>query len=161
MKQLCRKKASVPSWLLKIKQDAFNPSMVGKLDSFVSLAQTFQETILVIDALDECPKDDRPRILEFVSKVISDLPRAKIFITSRMEADIARAFEERSTPTIEIQAKSTKADISLYVNSEVSRLLKGVHGKKLFLRDKSLEADIVSVLTQESNGMCVSTLRNV
>ena len=135
--------------------------MASKLDSFVSLAQTFQETILIIDALDECPKDDRHRILEFISKVISDLPRAKIFVTSRREADIVRAFEEGGTPTIEIQAKNTEADISLYVNSEVSRLRRGVHGKKLFLRDETLEADIIDTLTQESNGMWVSTLRKI
>lgn len=123
--------------------------MFAKLASDMSL----REVYIVIDALDECPEQNRPRFIATITAIISSFPCAKIFITSRREGDIERAFSESSTPTIQMQAESITADVQTYVHAEVKKLRKGYHGKKLFLRSNALEEKIVRTLTQEANGM--------
>jgi hypothetical protein len=58
-----------------------------------------KEVYIVIDALDECPENDRPDIIRLLTEVMALLPCVKVFVTSRREGDIERAFAETSTPT--------------------------------------------------------------
>lgn len=153
MKQLCRKKDAIPPWLLKFKHDSYHSSSASSQDSFISLATTFNEVFLIIDALDECPKDERPHIIQFITEVTDKLPRAKIFVTSRRESDIVDAFESSNTPTIKIEAENVAADIKLYVTDEVNRLRRGYGGKKLQLQNDSLEEEIIRTLTDKAEGM--------
>jgi ankyrin repeat domain-containing protein 50 len=153
MKQLFRNRATVPPEFLRIKQDSLDPSAIGNADSFVILARGFKETFIVIDALDECPKDKRHQVLEYITVIAEELTCAKIFVTSRRETDILAAFHESRTPTIEIEAKSISADISNYASSEIRRLRHGRHGKKLYLKEDALEDKIVENLTTKAEGM--------
>ena len=121
----------------------------------MSLAECFQEVFLVIDALDECPISQRPYVIGFITEVISSLPCAKIFITSRRESDIVRAFESTNTPTIQISAENVAADIERFVCSEVAELKQGYHGKKLHLNSSACERRIISTLTEKADGMYV------
>ena len=153
IKQLCRKKDVVSPGFLKVKQDAMDPSQLGNQDSFTTVASEFGEVLLVIDALDECPKDARYKILGFLSGVANALPCAKVFVTSRREMDIEEAFMKANTPIIQIEAGSVAADISSYVSSETNRLRHGYDGKRLFLKSDTLEETIVRSLTKEAEGM--------
>ena len=155
IKQLCRKLESIPDWLLRFQNESHSPSTVGKKETFVSLAEGYQEVFLIIDALDECPMSKRPHIIEFITNVASSLPRAKIFITSRRESDIVRAFESSRTPTIQIRAENVAADIERYVCNEVEKLRQGYHGKKLLLNSSASERRIINTLTAKADGMCV------
>ena len=153
IKQLCRKKDVVPPGFLKVKQDAMDPSQLGNQESFITVASEFREVVVIIDALDECPKDARNRILGFLSGVANNLPCAKVFVTSRRERDIEEAFMKLKTPIIEIEAGSVAADISSYVRSEVKRLRDGYDGKRLYLKNDTLEMTIVRTLTEKADGM--------
>jgi hypothetical protein len=153
IKQLCRKKDVVPPGFLKVKQDAMYPSQLGNQESFITIASEFREVVVIIDALDECPKDARNRILGFLSGVANNLPCAKVFVTSRRERDIEEAFMKLKTPIIEIEAGSVAADISSYVRSEVKRLRDGYDGKRLYLKNDTLEMTIVRTLTEKADGM--------
>ena len=57
------------------------------------------------------------------------------------------------TPIIEIEAGSVAADISSYVRSEVKRLRDGYDGKRLYLKNDTLEMTIVRTLTEKAEGM--------
>jgi hypothetical protein len=153
IKQLCRKKDVVPLGFLKVKQDAMDPSQLGNQESFITVASEFREVVVIIDALDECPKDARNRILGFLSGVANNLPCAKVFVTSRRERDIEEAFMKLKTPIIEVEAGSVAADISSYVRSEVKRLRNGYDGKRLYLKNYALEMTIVRTLTEKADGM--------
>lgn len=118
----------------------------------MSVAEDSKEVFLIIDALDECPKSKRPDVIGLILKVISSLPCAKVFITSRRELDIARAFEHHSS-TIQVRADNIAADIERYVCSEVTKLRQGYNGKKLYLDSSVCERRIVSTLTEKANGM--------
>jgi hypothetical protein len=153
IKQLCRKRDVIPQGFLKIKQDAIDPSQLGNQESFTTVASEFREVLMVIDALDECPKDARYRILGFLSGVVNSLPCAKVFVTSRRERDIEEAFMKLNTPIIEIEAGNVAADILSYVRSETKRLRDGYDGKKLYLKSDALEENIIRTLTEKAEGM--------
>jgi ankyrin repeat domain-containing protein 50 len=153
IKQLCQKTENIPDGFLRLKHDSRHPSAVGNQDSFVTIAQDFKEVFLVIDGLDECPREKRPLVLGFISGVVDTLPRAKVFVTSRPEPDIMRAFARPATSRIEVRAKSVAADILKYVEDETKRLHDGYNGKKLYVQSKALEQKIVATLTEKAEGM--------
>jgi hypothetical protein len=112
-----------------------------------------KEVYIVIDALDECPQRERHHIIGFTTEIMKSLGCGKLFITSRREPDISRAFEEITTPTIQIKAENISGDIETFVRSEVQKLRNGYHGKKLFLTSDNLEAKVVQTLTKKADGM--------
>jgi ankyrin repeat domain-containing protein 50 len=153
IKQLCRKRDVVPPGFLKVKQDALDPLQLGNQDSFKTVASEFDEVLVVIDALDECPKDVRYKILGFLAGIVNDLPCTKVFATSRRETDIEEAFKNLKTPIIEIEAESVAADISSYVTSETKRLRDGYDGRRLYVKSDALADTIVRTLTEKAEGM--------
>jgi hypothetical protein len=152
IKQLCQKKDSIPPELLNLRQDSHSNSTASNADTFIPLAGTMNEIFIVLDALDECPESERHRIIGFVSKIVAELRCAKVFITSRREADILEAFESK-TSTIQIEAKSIAADISLHVHDEVTKLREGYHGKKLHLTSDKLQGKVIDTLVSKADGM--------
>lgn len=153
MKQLCRRRDTIPPGFERVKQDSLDPTMIGNRDSFVSVALDFDEMFLIIDALDECVKDKRHHLLGFIKAIGESLPCAKVFVTSRHEQDISEVFEGLTTPTIQIEARSVAADISKYVSSETKRLRKGYNGKRLYVSSDALEEKIITILTEKADGM--------
>jgi len=140
---------------LKLKRDSLSSSIASTQESFITLAQelNYEEVFVVVDALDECPQAERRHIVGFITDVMKALPCAKIFVTSRRESDIIRAFEENNTPTIQIEAKNVAGDIETFVRSEVQKLRKGYHGRKLYLTSDILEARVIQTLTEKAAGM--------
>jgi hypothetical protein len=160
IKQLCRKKDTIPPDLLRFKQNSLRPSFTSMQDLFISIATSFDEVFLIIDALDECPVDKRHYIIGFLTEVVKAISRAKVFITSRKESDISNAFEREKTPIIKIEAENVTADIRLYVTSEVKRLRQGYNGKRLYVESDALEEKIIRKLSEKAEGMLVVDLLN-
>jgi ankyrin repeat domain-containing protein 50 len=161
IKQLYRKRDVIPPWLFKFKHDSLSPSTASKQELFIKLTEDLEfKVFVVIDALDECPGRERHHIIRFITEVMKALRCAKIFVTSRRESDIVRAFEDSSTPTIQIKAENVAADIKSFVQSEVKKLRKGFYGKKLHLTSDDLEARIIQTLTEKAEGMLVIALEN-
>ena len=153
MKQLCRRKELIPSDLLKFKHDSHHPSFASLQDILISLANSYDQTFLIIDALDECPIDKREYIIGFLIKAVKLIPCVKVFITSRKESDIAEAFKHEETPIVEVKVENVAEDIRNYVGAEVKRLRDGYSGKKLYIGNDALEDKIVRALTDKAEGM--------
>lgn len=158
LKQLCRHSPAVPPKLLSLKQAAHRPTLADIEQFLVKLPadMKLKQVYVVIDALDECDKNDRPRIIQLLSKIMEGVPCAKIFVTSRREGDIERAFTNSKTPTIQIQAKNVKADIRNFTESETTKLRHGHYGKKFFISSDDLAAKIIEFLTEKADGMHVT-----
>lgn len=136
-------------------RDARSPSLIGSRDCFLSLAESFSEVFVVFDALDECPEKKRHDILGFITEVVTaSVPcRVKVFATSRREMDIAKAFEDRHVPTVQILAENVAADIETFARSKVEKLRVGEYGKTLYVTSDDLVWRIVEVLVKKADGM--------
>lgn len=152
IKQLCQKKDSIPLELLNLMHNSHSKATASNPASFISLAESFKEVFIVLDALDECPEHERHRIIGFITKIVAEQQCAKVFITSRREADILEAFEGK-TSTIQIEARSVAADIALHVRDEVTKLRKGYNGKRLYLTSDKLQGKIIDTLVSKADGM--------
>lgn len=155
IKQLCRKRDSIPSSLLRLKHDALHPSSVGTQERFISLIEKLFQVFVVFDALDECPEQERKDIIRFITDIVTT-PLAccvKVFVTSRREMDITKAFEDKHIPTVQIQAKNVAADIQTFARNQVEKLRKGEHGKTLYVASDELKEKIVQTLVMKADGM--------
>jgi hypothetical protein len=155
LKQLCRKRNCIPQSLLQIKHDALSPSLVGTQDIFVSFVEDLRQVYVVFDALDECPEQERKDILGFITGIVTARTgcHVKVFVTSRCEMDIAKAFEDKHIPTIQIQAEYVAVDIEAFVRSQVEKLLAGEHGKTLYITSVELKEKVVQTLSRKAEGM--------
>ena len=114
---------------------------------------------MVLDALDECTEAQRADLCGFFARLIEssnktdDYGRIKLFVASRKEPDIERAFLRKSFPTIEVEAKKVDSDIRKYVTAQLEeRLCDG----SLTLKNMMLKDKILDVLTTKAGGMYVS-----
>jgi len=121
----------------------------------VSLTEDLSEVYIIIDALDECPERQRCGILEFVTTVVTTQTPCciKVFVTSRREMDIAKVFEDKKIPTIQIQAENVAADIETFARSRVEILRKGEHGRTLYITSADLTQKIIRTLALKADGM--------
>ncbi|KAF2785832.1 hypothetical protein K505DRAFT_330763, partial [Melanomma pulvis-pyrius CBS 109.77] len=155
IKQLCQRKRNVPDNLLKVMHDARSSSLLGSQECFLSLAESFSEVFVVIDALDECPEQKRPDMLGFITGVVTTPSpcRIRVFATSRREMDITEAFVKNHVPTVQIQAENVAADIETFARSKVEELHSGQHGKTLYIDSVILKEKIIETLATKAEGM--------
>ncbi|UPX17637.1 uncharacterized protein EKO05_0007979 [Ascochyta rabiei] len=155
LKQLCRRKDQLPRDLLQTKYDASPSSLVGTQERFRSLIEDLSQVYVVFDALDECPEQERGDILGFITGIVTAQVRChvKVFVTSRNEMDIAKAFGDRHIPTIQIQTENVTADIETFARGQVEKLRAGEHGKTLYVTDDGLKEKIVRTLATKAEGM--------
>lgn len=151
---------TIPHSLLQIQHDALSPALIGTKERFVSLTEDFSEVYVIFDALDECPERQRSGILEFITSVVTTrtLCRVKIFVTSRREMDIAKAFEDKKIPTIRVQAENVATDIETFVRSRVETLRRGEHGKTLYVTSPKVTQKLIRTLALKADGMYVAAL---
>jgi hypothetical protein len=130
--------------------------MIGTQEIFISLIENLPEVYLIFDALDECPEQEREKILGFITNVLTlnnISCHVKIFATSRREGDIIDAFEQHDVPTIKILADNVASDIETYTRSQVEILRNGKNGKSLHIKNEDLKEKIIRVLTAKADGM--------
>ncbi|THY50486.1 hypothetical protein D6C99_04777, partial [Aureobasidium pullulans] len=151
LKQLCQQQRSVPDMLSKAKQEAREPASVSSVETFVEVARSFQQIFVVIDGLDECPEEQRPAILDFVtdaSGVTSSC--TKFFVSSRREGDIHSYFSFLRKPVIELEAGLITPDIIKFVREEVVRRRTVF---ELHIQEETLLEEVIQKLIEDSNGM--------
>ena len=163
---------SLPPKLLEVYEWHYRKGSQPKYDElrviFLAVIQQFGRIFFVLDALDECPLDQRKDLCKFILSIVdtSSSPTinststptstkqgiVKLFVTSRKEPDIERAFQQKSIPTIEIEAAKVDSDIKVYVKAQIElRLQDG----SLELKNMELKNRILSVLTTKAGGMYV------
>ena len=132
---------------------------------FLAIAASgrFSRIFLVLDALDECALDQRKDLCEFILSIAnttsitntnSGQGIVKLFVTSRKESDIERAFRQKSIPTIEIEAAKVNTDIEAYIKAQIDLRLEN---HSLRLKNINLKNKILDALTAKAGGMYVSS----
>ena len=92
---------------------------------FQSLAAERDPILLVIDALDECEKQDGAAVLAILAREIYQLRQLKVLITTRPERHIRNALAEYKNHEEfclqDIEQSVVEADIRLYLDSRLSK----------------------------------------
>ena len=158
IKQLCRRLRPLPPKLNAVYEKHYQnhsqPGFKELQDIFLAIVQQFQSVFLVLDALDECAEAQRTDICEFFVGILkfNHGGVVKLFVASRKEPDIERAFLRKSFPTIEVEAKKVNRDIELYVTAQIEQLL---DNGSLTLNNTMLKDKILTALTTNAGGMYV------
>ena len=77
----------------------------------------YPKTTIILDALDECDRSSHSLAETFVQIMEKAAKPIKLFVSSRKDRDIAKAF--RSMPTIAINAKNNEGDIENFLNENL------------------------------------------
>lgn len=155
LKQLCQKLDEVPEDIfnifLKFERNDKAPTVREYYQMLYDIAVNyFQEVILVLDALDECDQDRREELIKYIFDLADAHPCMRVLVTSRRETDIEDEFNNRNTPTIQIEAASVHSDIQLYVRHMVDDL---VRRRKLKVSSRPLKEKIKTTLMENAQGM--------
>ena len=162
LKQLCRTMQSLPPKLQKAYEQHYRNKSQPKYDElrsiFLAIIQQFGRIFFVLDALDECTLDQRKDLCKFILSLVdtsgtstdASQGTVKLFVTSRRESDIERAFQQKSIPTIEVEAAKVNSDIEIYVKAQVELRLENC---SLQLSDIALKNKILNILSTEADGM--------
>ena len=165
LKQLCRAMQSFPHELQELYKQHYRNDSQPRYDElmrvFLAIIQHFGRIFFVLDALDECTQDQRKDLCKFILSLANSTTNGpsqgvvKLFVTSRKESDIERAFQQESIPTIEVEAAKVNKDIEGYVKAQINMRLQD---RSLRLRDMALKDKILSALTTKAGGMYVLEL---
>jgi hypothetical protein len=113
----------------------------SELECFIlQLAETFSNTIIIIDALDEIT--DRDDIVNFLVSLSGADGCIKLFIASRNEPDLEDAFQ--SFNNIAIGSSDIELDVEQYIRSQISRSR---------WKGSPESEEIVQTLKQKADGM--------
>ncbi|KAJ5813170.1 hypothetical protein N7447_010193 [Penicillium robsamsonii] len=84
----------------------------------------FENTTIVIDAMDECNPDSRDELTDALNSFVSQSNKrqVKIFISSRPDPDLK--VQLKNAPNVGINASDNKGDIQKYLNVELDKLAK-------------------------------------
>lgn len=87
----------------------------------LDIINSFSETTICLDALDECHEDSQTEILETLGVLMNHSTcTLKIFISSRPSPDILKAFDDEKG-RIEITTDLNRPDIRDYINERMAR----------------------------------------
>ena len=115
---------------------------------FEILKKTAQ-TFVVIDGIDECGRDTKRAIVDFVKRCLSlDRTSIKIILTCRNEDLILQSLQNQ--PRIHVSAQNSAADIRNFVTYSVRAK---IESGDLKIKEKCLEDEIVSALVAKAQGM--------
>ncbi|KAL7266629.1 hypothetical protein RUND412_010821 [Rhizina undulata] len=115
------------------------------------LSKAFQQTVIIVDALDECKKETRYQLLIALKKLRSSTNGLiKVFITSRNDDDIV--FQLTDEADVLIQPSDNSNDIERFVVAEVEKYIS--MGRLLRGRVRlELRETIIKTLTNGTDGM--------
>ena len=150
--QLARKYPKFRSIFIPLIQsdpDIIHESLYGQMKKLIiqPLVKSDISTVIVIDALDEC-KDDQPAsaILSALGKFITEIPKAKFFVTGRPESRIRKGFQLPLLAGMagvfvlhEIEPRQVNRDIQLFFKHQFSELKGGQHGQDDWPTEQQLD----------------------
>ncbi|KAF1832007.1 ankyrin, partial [Decorospora gaudefroyi] len=67
--------------------------------------------------------------------------------------DIAKAFEDKQLPTIQIRAENVAGDIEIFARSQVEQLQAGQHGNTPYITSVELKEKVIQTLANRAEGM--------
>lgn len=115
-------------------------------DVLIKFIETYPQTTIVLDALDECEKDCRHELMDLFDDILGQASRpVKLIIASRPDIDIKEHFSKRAF--VNIRATDNRDDIGKYIQAEVQK-----HSRWSKLNE-GLRTEISRILLQKSDGM--------
>lgn len=108
---------------------------------------------IVIDAIDECPRNHEGRARENMLALIESLrsvqgSKLHLLVTSRPESDITDAFTQSSKPeSVAVEGGHVDKDIEAFISSEL------VHDARLRGWNHDVKSNISQVLIDKAGGM--------
>jgi len=131
-------------------RDARTPNFSTLCEVFRSIVAYYDALFVIFDALDEC--EQRADYMKFLQELVCNVGRSscciKLFVTSRREHDIQRAFS--TTPKVEVAAEKVQHDIDSFVKHEIQERKNEGH---LALNNPDLEARVIESLCSRASGM--------
>ena len=119
------------------------------------MLQHFDDSFIVMDALDECSdREERDKLFDALAEVESwDQIRLHVLVTSRPETDIKSAMEDGNAfrQAISIDSQLVQDDIRSYVRNRLQQDTR----LKRWRYNAQVQEEIENVLTEKANGMCV------
>lgn len=133
------------------KQTGFASGMLDMKECVSLLLQyvnTYPQTTLILDALDECDRRTRGQLIDALDNILDRaLKPIKVFVSSRSELDIRHRFEKG--PNVSIQATDNQDDIAKFVAARIEEDEKRRQNKL----SAELKEDIINTLLHKSQGM--------
>ena len=154
LNQLSLHCVKVPQVLEELYSSCLNgdrkPSFEAVLKTFHQMAIAFDNTFIVLDALDEC--NQRPELLVNIQELISwNDTNLRVLVTSRKEKDIEHSILPltKNEARVSIQSALVDADIRAYVHNQLqtNRKLQRWRCKP------EVRMEIETTLTEKANGM--------
>ena len=114
-----------------------------------SALEPARQFFIIVDALDECPYEERLRFFTILREFLSwRLSNLHILVTSRQEPDIVDALVPLvNLPPICIQTVKVDADISLHVKTQLA------NDPRLKKWSPQIKEEIETALVKGANGM--------
>ena len=132
------------------------PSSESLHNSFIDMIRAKGEVYLVLDALDECPRQapirQREKVLQWVQELCqAAIDQLHILVTSRLEPDIRNALRRCISQSvwISLDSATVSEDINLYIQNRIQ----SDDGLAQWRDRMAIRKEIESTLSQRANGM--------
>jgi hypothetical protein len=142
---------------LEKRRTGFLSNVLGSIEAQTLLSRMIEQssqTILVLDALDECEEDSRHSLMTVLSELVEKGLRVKVLISSRRDDDITAEFENKDN--FNISATDNGEDIMSFVRGKINEYRnsdsRGRRRASSVISDV-LEQQIIDVFMEKSNGM--------
>lgn len=122
-------------------------SFKESLDLIHEFVQTYSQTILILDALDELHEGQRQKLIYAFNSLIESTTRLKVFISSRRDEDIMNLLRMREN--VGISATDNQDDINKYILEQIEQRQRNNHR---FIPE-SLKREIINTIASKSEGM--------
>jgi hypothetical protein len=118
----------------------------------LELVALYPITTIIIDALDECPREERAVMIDFIKTLIRNSSNlVKFFISSREDGDIVFHLEE--FPSLRISSGKNQVDIEAFVEAETRRLVESGSLLRHSQKQRQLMDEIMSRVAKDAKGM--------
>ncbi|CAI7646113.1 unnamed protein product, partial [Penicillium crustosum] len=131
------------------------PSLWECRDLIIDLTEAHSRTTIVIDALDECGREERAELVEALEYIIDNSASlVKVFVTSREEGDLRLSIQAHSG--VQVTWIENGTDIEKFVNFETDRLI-AKNQLLASIRVKATKEDLKALIKEDTihkaNGM--------
>lgn len=131
------------------------PSLWECRDLIIDLTEAHSRTTIVIDALDECGREERAELVEALEYIIDNSASlVKVFVTSREEGDLRLSIQAHSG--VQVTWIENGSDIEKFVNFETDRLV-AKNQLLASIRVKATKEDLKALIKEDTiykaNGM--------
>lgn len=154
MQQLCAQSEQVPDPLkmLYAASQGNSPSAAQLARVLVAINDGSSKNFIVIDALDECKKDETDRERTAFFDVLGQLIDAtatayNIFITSRPEPDISTAMVKFAGIQLSVQGSGIADDIRSHIVAFVT------NDARMKKWPQNVQDEVINDLSEKANGM--------